>query len=370
MASAHQGVMLFCNRDGVVSSIAIDTLGIGAALQIGRPFAECAWEENADRAQGLIARIGSELFACEVPLVLCIAQKPQVVSFSGACIGERIVLLGSSAGDSAFLYEDIIKINNEQSNALRAALKNLEARNRQAGIVAHDLRNTLSVITSGIELMREDETLLSPELLEIAALIERASEASVTLVSDLFDFTLLTSGRLELHLKETDLAVLLRQNIASNQRLAQKKKIQLEAQVTADLPRLAIDPARIQQVLTNFVTNAIKYSKPDTKVVARASYSNDRALVEVVDQGPGIPADEAKRLFHEYQKASTRPTAGESSTGLGLAIARRIVESHGGRVGVESTVGVGSNFYFTLPWKPPDTIHAGPDGGPAHEEHS
>jgi signal transduction histidine kinase len=367
MATAHSGVTLLCDRDGIVASIAVETLGIGRVLQVGRPFADCAWEDNADRAQELIARICSDGFACEVPLVLSVAQKPQLVNFSGGRIGEQIALIGGLPGDSALFFEDIIKVNNEQSNALRSALKNLEARTRQAGIVAHDLRNTLGAITSGIELMREGESQLSPYLLEIAELIERASEASLTLVSDLFDFTLLTSGRLELHLKETDLAILLGQNVSTNHRLAEKKHIELEAQVAPDLPCLSIDPARIQQVLTNFVTNAIKYSQPGTKVIVRATSSDAQVLVEVVDQGPGIPADEAKRLFHEYQKASPRPTAGEPSTGLGLAIARRIVESHGGRIGVDSTVGVGSNFYFTLPRNPADAARAKAEPSTTHE---
>ena len=369
MTTAHRGLMLFCDRAGIVAALAIDTLGIGDALQVGRPFAECAWEDNAERARELIARIGSEGFACEVPIVLSIAQKPKLLNFSGGRVGEQIVLIGGPAGDSAFLYDDIIKINNEQSNALRSALKNLEARTRQASIVAHDLRNTLAVVTSGVELIREGQTELSPDLLEIAALIERASEASLTLVSDLFDFTLLTSGRLELHLKQTDLAGLLRQTIANNQRLARKKNIELDAQLAPDLPRLEIDPARIQQVLTNFVTNAVKYSQPNTKVTICASCSNDLVQVEVIDQGPGIPDDEAKKLFHEYQKASTRPTAGESSTGLGLAIARRIVESHGGHIGLKSKVGIGSNFYFTLPCKPPGAPLTDPTRRAAREEH-
>ena len=74
------------------------------------------------------------------------------------------------------------------------------------------------------------------------------------------------------------------------------------------------------------------------------------ALVEVCDQGQGIPAEEIGKLFHRYQKTSVRPTGGEQSTGLGLAIARQIVEAHGGKVGVESEVGRGSTFHFTLPF--------------------
>jgi signal transduction histidine kinase len=85
-------------------------------------------------------------------------------------------------------------------------------------------------------------------------------------------------------------------------------------------------------------------------VTVRAFESTRETLVEVRDQGKGIPAKEIGRLFHLYQKTSVRPTGGEQSTGLGLAIARQIVEAHGGKVGVESKVGRGSTFHFTLPF--------------------
>src|SRR6185437_6218038 len=138
-------------------------------------------------------------------------------------------------------------------------------------------------------------------------------------------------------------------NVEANRPLAHKKGIQLDAEIAAGLPAVLADPSRVEQVLTNFISNAFKYSEPATGVIVRASAAEGEILVEVCDQGQGIPPDEIDNLFRFYQKTSVRPTGGEQSTGLGLAIARQIVEAHGGKVTVESEVGKGSTFRFTLP---------------------
>jgi signal transduction histidine kinase len=137
--------------------------------------------------------------------------------------------------------------------------------------------------------------------------------------------------------------------VETNQLLALRKNIRVETEIGLGLPAVNADPSRVEQVLTNFISNAIKYSEPGTTVTVRASAARSEVLVEVRDQGQGIPSAEIGKLFRFYQQTSVRPTGGEQSTGLGLAIARQIVEAHGGKVGVESEVGRGSTFRFTLP---------------------
>ena len=110
-----------------------------------------------------------------------------------------------------------------------------------------------------------------------------------------------------------------------------------------------MDPHRIDQVMNNLITNAIKFSYPNTTITLRARVLDQDVSISVQDQGQGIPAQEVYTLFTEFGKTSVRSTAGEKSTGLGLAIAKRIVALHGGRIWAESQVGIGSIFTFTLP---------------------
>jgi hypothetical protein len=141
----------------------------------------------------------------------------------------------------------------------------------------------------------------------------------------------------------------LKETINNNILTAQAKKIRIAGEIPSDLPELEIDERRINQVLDNFITNAIKFSSEDTKIIVKAEIIDDMVKISVIDQGQGIPDEEQVKLFSEFGKTSVRPTGGEKSTGLGLAIVKKIVAAHGGEVGVKSKVGKGSTFYFTLP---------------------
>ena len=116
-----------------------------------------------------------------------------------------------------------------------------------------------------------------------------------------------------------------------------------------DVTEASFDHSRIGQVLDNLISNAIKYSPPGSSIHVSLGRKGTMAEIRVTDEGPGIEPKEQERLFGEFQKMSTKPTGGEKSTGLGLAIARRMVEAHNGTIGVESMPGSGSTFKFMLP---------------------
>ncbi|MBN9689276.1 MAG: hypothetical protein J0M24_03475 [Verrucomicrobia bacterium] len=172
------------------------------------------------------------------------------------------------------------------------------------------------------------------------------------LVSDLLDVSSIESGELKLNRQPADLVRLIEHNVTLNRVLASRKRIDLVFNAPPAAPVLTFDAGKIEQVLNNLISNALKFSHSGTRVIVRSEFTPQSVTVSVRDQGQGIPAADLARLFKPFSKASVRSTAGEPSTGLGLAIVRRIVESHGGRIWVESIVGQGSTFIFTLPVSP------------------
>jgi signal transduction histidine kinase len=230
----------------------------------------------------------------------------------------------------------------------------LERLNRQKneflGMAAHDLRSPLGVIWSYSEfLLNEISDQLNDEHLEFLSIVKQSSEFMLNLVDDLLDVSAIESGKLQLNLEPTDLTALVEHNVTLHRILAEKKQIHLTLYCEGDLPNIQLDPAKIQQVLDNLITNAVKYSFPARSVEIRVDRRGEEALISVRDEGPGIPADELDSLFTWFGTTSVKATDGEKSIGLGLAIVRKIVRGHRGRIWVESEVNQGTTFYVSLP---------------------
>lgn len=149
--------------------------------------------------------------------------------------------------------------------------------------------------------------------------------------------------------RPSDLRKLLERNAGLNSKLARQKYIHVGLQIEGELPILSLDEGKIEQVLNNLISNAVKFSEVGTAVEVCAAAQDGGALISVRDQGPGISEAEQVKLVQPFGRTNVQSTAGERSTGLGLAISRNIVQGHGGRIWVESHVGQGSKFLFTLP---------------------
>jgi signal transduction histidine kinase len=265
---------------------------------------------------------------------------------------------GPPPSDDAGVVKALAALNSELADAHRELARRnaqldaaVREKNQLLGMAAHDLRNPLGVIVGVAELLSEElGDSLSEENRELLSGLTRSAEYMLALINDLLDYSKVEAGRLELQLAPVDLATLLRENVAFNSILAGKKGINLRLQIEgAPPPLLNLDSRRVQQVINNLVSNALKFSHIGTTVTVTMRASPAEVTIEVADQGQGIASDELDKLFKPFTSTRTRSTAGEKSTGLGLAIAHRIVQAHGGRIRVESEPGRGTTFFVTLP---------------------
>ncbi|MBU1937847.1 HAMP domain-containing histidine kinase, partial [bacterium] len=171
----------------------------------------------------------------------------------------------------------------------------------------------------------------------------------LTMLSELLDLYSFESGRVEIHPADVELRRFLEPIIAQMNLLFNQKKIRYQLNLDDAPESWVFDRKRIAQVLENLLTNAAKFSQPDSGVVVNVSKEDGFLQIAVQDIGQGIPKEELLKIFQKFQKGYAKPTAGESSTGLGLAIAKQIVEQHQGRIQVTSQMGEGSTFTIILP---------------------
>lgn len=238
----------------------------------------------------------------------------------------------------------------EKSRLYQRLLELNEVKNRFLGIAAHDLRNPIGVIQGYLHLILNGLVGDVPDrqrrLLEK---VERSCQKMHDLVNDLLDLSAIEAGQLNLEAEPVELGPYVSELAETHSLLAAAKGIRLETDLPDDLPTVRLDRRRFEQVLDNLITNAVKFSYPGTVIHVGAEQVGTRVRLFVRDQGQGIPPEEVGRLFQDFARGTSKPTAGESSTGLGLAISRRIVEAHGGTIGVQSQPGRGATFTITLP---------------------
>jgi signal transduction histidine kinase len=209
--------------------------------------------------------------------------------------------------------------------------------------VSHDLRTPLHVIVGQATLL--ERRLESPELHQRAEAILASAGRMTRLIGELVDAARLEAGHVDLRLEAMDLGAFL---LGWRERVAEALPIErVRVEVPASVPAVRADPARLDQILANLVSNALKYSLPDTGVRIALAATPSALRLAVSDVGPGIPPDEVPRLFERYYRA--KGSVGAEGLGLGLFITRKLVEAHGWRVEVESEVGKGSVFTVIVP---------------------
>lgn len=225
------------------------------------------------------------------------------------------------------------------------------AKNQLLGMAAHDLRNPLASVRALAGLLQEDVAgALNADQRDLVVTIQEASQSMLTLVNELLDTSVLEAGEVAITPVEASLGDLLEKEIRLQNLNAAGKGQRIVLAPGDPLPaRLWFDPDKVRQVINNLLTNACKFSPPGSVITVRTAVTPGACTVAVQDQGPGIPENERHKLFQDFGRTSVRPTGGEKSTGLGLAICRRIMVAHGGSIGAEPCPAGGSVFKFTLP---------------------
>lgn len=224
-------------------------------------------------------------------------------------------------------------------------------KNHFLGMAAHDLRNPLSVITSFSDMLLDEfYGEVGVKQKEMLKLISETSMEMLTLVNNLLDVSVIESGNLSLNLSSDSLVSVLDRHIQISEMIAQRKNIQINFEKT-EIPEFVFDKNKIGQIMDNLVSNAIKFSPEGSVVSVSAFERNEIAVISVKDEGPGINQEDHNRIFQEFEKTSNRPTGGETSTGLGLSIVKKIIDAHGGSISIKSGQGLGTEFIVKLPLK-------------------
>ncbi|MBX7153175.1 sensor histidine kinase [bacterium] len=227
-----------------------------------------------------------------------------------------------------------------------------ESKNEYLGFVAHDLRSPLSIILGYSDLLIEDfksGRFQSESAVTDLSTVSKVARQMSEFIKQVLDISAIESGKVRLNLQETRIADIVKQAELLQRRMAEQKNIRLIIDPLDNLPPIYSDHQKICAVIDNLLSNAIKYTYPGGSVHVFGESKEQEIWIHIEDTGQGLSKDDMQKVFTTFRQLSARPTGGESSTGLGLAIAKKIIEIHKGKIWVQSEKGEGSKFSFSLP---------------------
>lgn len=364
----------------MASPLAIFMIGVDGRVRLWNPAAEKMFGWSADAALGFpdptvppgsedatdLVRLALSGEAVTDRLVLRRRQDGAKVDVSLSCaricnaLGrpEGVMMIAADVTDRRRLeLERGDLLEREQraravaEEAERRAREAVRARERLLAVVSHDLRNSLAtVLLNSTAILDAPRTggLNEAELEQIQWVVRSAEQMS-RLISDLLDVSTIESGRLSVEPTPQGVEPIVWEALEMCRPLATEKKLQCRATVDDGISGVLVDAARIQQVLSNLLGNAVKFCEPGGSIEVRVSSSGGEVQFAVADSGQGIPPEHLESIFELYWQGQRGRQVG---AGLGLAIAKAIVEAHGGRVWADSEIGRGSVFYFTVPAAP------------------
>ncbi|MDD2751703.1 MAG: ATP-binding protein [Candidatus Omnitrophica bacterium] len=242
----------------------------------------------------------------------------------------------------------------EEAKNIKNKIESLEEMNRiKSGIisvVSHELRTPLAIIMEAIDLVYEQIFgPLNHKQKEVLSTAKNNVLRLKKMVDELLDMSRIESAQFRLHYSVVNLNSLLKDNADFFEKLAKEKNISLEFVLPGKQINIFLDYDRVNQIITNLINNAIKFTERDGKITVELKLLENKVRVGVIDSGIGIAKHDLPKLFNKFVQVSKRPEAEKKGVGLGLSIVKELVEKHGGEIWGESKLGVGSKFYFTLP---------------------
>ncbi len=272
--------------------------------------------------------------------------------------GERLWFAGNSIPlrrDNEIVFNGILtditerkKIEAEKKNV--AGLKtSAEMKSKFASLVSHELRNPLAVIREAMDILLDGVVgEVSAQQKDVLGIAKGNIDRLGRLINNILSFQKMESGKMDFEIVKDDLQEVAAEVCRSMSILSKRKGLVLKLEIESSLPPVAFDRDRLVQVLTNLMGNAIE-STESGSVTLKALRETGQVHVTVEDTGGGIPAESLSKIFDPFEQVTSRKGGKKSGTGLGLAISKEIVLAHGGKIWVESEIGRGSTFHFTLP---------------------
>ncbi len=255
--------------------------------------------------------------------------------------------------------QQLVDLRTEELSTANEELARLnDEKDELLGIVAHDLKNPLAVIRGYVEVLNQMSSIPRAQQEVMFEKIDRAAARMFDLVKNLLEVNAIQRGTVHTESKPVDLLPLVDEVFELHRLRAEGKGQKLLLESAPQLPKALTDPRLLVEILDNLVSNAVKYSPAGKEVFVRINPKHRAIEIAVIDQGPGLTEDDQKRLFQPFTKLSAKPTGGESSTGLGLSVVKKLAAVIGAEVSCKSAPGHGSTFTLSVPQCPPELLTA------------